>query len=78
MTKTELDIQSRYMQSTYVRYYRTLTVRQVYVPGQELQEGEELEVDNSTYEMLHRLNVEWPILSFDFMRDGLGQQRTKV
>jgi hypothetical protein len=43
-----------------------------------LQEGEELEVDNSTYEMLHRMNVEWPILSFDFMRDGLGQQRTKV
>ena len=43
-----------------------------------MQEGEELEVDNSTYEMLHRMNVEWPILSFDFMRDGLGQQRTKV
>jgi ribosome assembly protein RRB1 len=55
-----------------------LTSGQVYVPGRGLQDGEELEVDNSTYEMLHRLNVEWPILSFDFMRDGLGQQRTKV
>ena len=51
---------------------------QVYVPGQALAEGEELEVDNSTYEMLHRLTVEWPILSFDFVRDSLGQQRTKV
>jgi hypothetical protein len=28
--------------------------------------------------MLHRLNVEWPILSLDFIRDNLGQQRTKV
>ncbi|KAJ3362372.1 ribosome biosynthesis protein rrb1 [Allomyces javanicus] len=49
----------------------------VYLPGQPLAEGEELEVDNSAYEMLHRLNVKWPCLSFDILRDQLGLERTK-
>jgi ribosome assembly protein RRB1 len=28
--------------------------------------------------MLHRMNLEWPCLSFDIIRDNLGYQRTKV
>ncbi len=62
--------QHRYVSLLY--YYM-----QVYVPGQEGKDVE-LEVDNSAYEMLHRMNVEWPMLSFDFVGDTLGQQRTKV
>jgi ribosome assembly protein RRB1 len=30
-----------------------------------LKEDEELEFDNSAYQMLHRANVEWPCLSID-------------
>ncbi|KNC97610.1 uncharacterized protein SPPG_07079 [Spizellomyces punctatus DAOM BR117] len=48
----------------------------VYLPGQELGEGEELVADNSTYEMLHSMGVEWPCLSFDILRDNLGTGRT--
>ncbi|ORZ34272.1 WD40-repeat-containing domain protein, partial [Catenaria anguillulae PL171] len=50
---------------------------QVYLPGQPLAEGEELQVDNSAYEMLHALNVQWPCLSFNILRDQLGVDRTK-
>ncbi|KAI9219781.1 WD40-repeat-containing domain protein [Blastocladiella britannica] len=50
---------------------------QVYLPGQPLQEGEELQVDNSAYEMLHSLSVQWPCLSFDVIRDQLGNDRKK-
>uniref|UniRef100_A0A7S4P5V3 Histone-binding protein RBBP4-like N-terminal domain-containing protein n=1 Tax=Guillardia theta TaxID=55529 RepID=A0A7S4P5V3_GUITH len=49
----------------------------VFIPGKDKKENENLVVDNSTYEMLHRMNVEWPMLSFDFIPDSLGQQRTK-
>lgn len=47
-----------------------------YMPGQELGENEVLVVDNSAYEMLHSMNVEWPCLSFDFLNDNLGVNRT--
>jgi ribosome assembly protein RRB1 len=50
----------------------------VYLPGQELGEGEVLVPDNSVYEMLHTMQVEWPCLSFDFLRDNLGVGRTTV
>ncbi|KAJ3112009.1 ribosome biosynthesis protein rrb1 [Phlyctochytrium bullatum] len=49
----------------------------VYLPGQKLDEGEVLVHDNSVYEMLHQLQVEWPCLSFDILRDNLGDGRTK-
>ncbi|KAJ3213243.1 Glutamate-rich WD repeat-containing protein 1 [Dinochytrium kinnereticum] len=49
---------------------------QVYLPGQKLDEGEVLVADNSAYEMLHQLQVEWPCLSFDILRDNLGNGRT--
>ena len=32
-----------------------------------LKKGEVLEFDNRAYEMLHRLNIEWPSLSIDFV-----------
>lgn len=50
----------------------------VFIPGRDkLEEGEELEFDNSAYDMLHTLTVEWPCLSFDILADKLGAQRTK-
>ncbi|KAJ3106679.1 ribosome biosynthesis protein rrb1 [Phlyctochytrium planicorne] len=49
---------------------------QVYLPGQKLADGEVLVADNSVYEMLHQLQVEWPCLSFDILRDNLGNGRT--
>ncbi|TPX33499.1 hypothetical protein SmJEL517_g03668 [Synchytrium microbalum] len=39
----------------------------VYLPGQALDEGEVLVPDNSAYEMLHFMGVEWPCLSLDFL-----------
>jgi len=51
---------------------------QVFIPGRDqLEEGEVLDFDNSAYDMLHGLNVEWPCLSFDIITDKLGAQRTK-
>jgi len=50
----------------------------VWRPGDnKLEPGEVLEYDSSAYEMLHRLRIEWPCLSFDILPDNLGQQRTK-
>ena len=37
---------------------------QVWIPGKGGEQPEHLEVDNSTYEMLHRMNVEWPMLRY--------------
>lgn len=42
-----------------------------------LQEGEELIYEPSAYDMLHRLNSEWPCLSFDILKDKLGPGRTR-
>jgi len=50
----------------------------VYRPGiDKLAEGEQLEYDSSTYLMYHKLNVEWPCLSFDILQDKLGECRSK-
>jgi len=32
--------------------------------------------DLSTYDLLHKAQVDWPCLSFDIVRDTLGAQRT--
>ena len=36
-----------------------------------------LEMDETAYKMHHALTVEWPSLSFDFVRDSLGEGRTR-
>ena len=40
-------------------------------------DGEVLDYDSSAYKLYHAMNVEWPCLSFDVIRDRLGQNRTK-
>jgi ribosome assembly protein RRB1 len=51
----------------------------VYIPGvgPSLESGQTLEPDQSAYEMLHRLNVTWPCLSFDVLKDSLGTVNRK-
>lgn len=40
-----------------------------------LEPGQVLAPDPSTYEMLHNLSTPWPCLSFDIVRDSLGDNR---
>ncbi|TDZ37286.1 Ribosome assembly protein rrb1 [Colletotrichum trifolii] len=40
-----------------------------------LEPGQTLAPDTSTYEMLHNLSTPWPCLSFDILRDSLGDNR---
>lgn len=50
----------------------------VWRPGvDKLGPDELLDYEASAYTMLHRINVEWPALSFDILRDELGEFRTK-
>jgi ribosome assembly protein RRB1 len=42
-----------------------------------LAEDEELDYSNEAYTMFHRLNVEWPCLSFDIINDLMGLYRTE-
>jgi len=49
---------------------------EVYLPSRRtLAKDEILEPDPTAYHMLHRMNVTWPCLSFDVLRDGLGEER---
>jgi ribosome assembly protein RRB1 len=50
---------------------------EVYIPGRGEEPEGELEYDSSAYELFHTLNLDWPALSFDFLPDPLGHQRTK-
>jgi ribosome assembly protein RRB1 len=51
---------------------------QTFIPGRHvLSKDEILEPDQSAYEMLHRMHVAWPCLSFDILRDNLGDERRK-
>jgi ribosome assembly protein RRB1 len=50
--------------------------QQTFIPGRSiLQPGQTLAPDPSTYEMLHPLSTTWPCLSFDIVKDNLGDQR---
>ena len=46
-------------------------------PGLTLGEGEILEPDESVYIMRHSTGVDWPCLSFDILRDSLGEERQR-
>ena len=45
--------------------------------GDTLAPDETLDFDSSAYTMLHRLNVEWPFMSFGVVADTLGAQRVR-
>jgi ribosome assembly protein RRB1 len=52
--------------------------KKAWLPGMgDLQDGEILDYDPRAYKVYHKLNVEWPSLSFDIYRDGLGEFRSK-
>jgi len=52
--------------------------KQVWRPGiDKLEDGETLEYDPSAYIMYHSMTAEWPCLSFDFMKDSLGDGRSR-
>ncbi|KAF7290496.1 Glutamate-rich WD repeat-containing protein [Mycena kentingensis (nom. inval.)] len=50
----------------------------VFIPGKhKLEAGEEMEPDDSVYLMRHTLLVDWSCLSFDVLRDNLGDERQR-
>lgn len=50
----------------------------VFIPGvHSLGRDEVLEPDETAYHMLQRMGVDWPCLSFDILRDNLGDQRQR-
>uniref|UniRef100_A0A0K8TRP1 Glutamate-rich WD repeat-containing protein 1 n=1 Tax=Tabanus bromius TaxID=304241 RepID=A0A0K8TRP1_TABBR len=49
--------------------------KQVYLPGKPLDEDEELVCDEAAYVMLHQAHTGAPCLSFDIIRDELGDAR---
>ena len=48
----------------------------VYLPGDRLEDDEELVCDASAYVTQNEFTLDWPCLSFDIIRDALGDQRT--
>lgn len=48
---------------------------QVYLPGNAIGNDEVLDFDSSAYVMYHSMNVEWPCLSFDVIKDAYGDER---
>jgi len=49
----------------------------LYRAGDPLAEDEKLDYDSSAYDMLHRMTWDYPCLTFGFVRDSLGEQRTQ-
>ena len=50
--------------------------QQTFIPGRnQLEKGQTLSPDASAYDMLHTLSTTWPCLSFDIIKDSLGDNR---
>lgn len=49
--------------------------KEVYLPSRNLEEGEELVCDQTAYRMLHQAQTGAPCLSFDIIKDNLGDDR---
>lgn len=50
--------------------------QQTFIPGRhQLEKGQTLSPDASAYDMLHTLSTTWPCLSFDIVKDSLGDNR---
>ena len=49
----------------------------LYRAGDPLAEDEKLDYDSSAYDMLHRMTWDYPCLTFGFVQDSLGEQRTQ-
>lgn len=50
----------------------------IFLPGvHKLGKDEVLEADDSVYIMRHNMNTNWPCLSFDVLRDNLGDERQR-
>jgi hypothetical protein len=49
---------------------------QVWLPGDEMEEGETLQYDPSVYDCMSSMSLDWPCLSFDVLRDHLGAPRS--
>ncbi|KAK4692826.1 ribosome assembly protein RRB1, partial [Lecanoromycetidae sp. Uapishka_2] len=50
--------------------------QQTFIPGRhKLEKGQTLSPDASAYDMLHSLGTRWPCLSFDIVKDSLGNDR---
>ena len=49
--------------------------KRVFLPGNEIEEGEELVVDESAYRILHQAQTGSPCLSFDVIKDDFGNSR---
>eukprot|EP01128_Nolandella_sp_AFSM9_P007428 TRINITY_DN4067_c0_g1_i1.p1 TRINITY_DN4067_c0_g1~~TRINITY_DN4067_c0_g1_i1.p1 ORF type:complete len:507 (+),score=111.10 TRINITY_DN4067_c0_g1_i1:30-1523(+) len=50
----------------------------LWLPSQRpLADDEELVFDEGAYQLIQRINMEWPCLSFDIIPDNLGAQRTR-
>jgi ribosome assembly protein RRB1 len=48
----------------------------VFIPGKDaIEDGETLQYDPSAYDCMSQMQLEWPALSFDVIRDSLGQDR---
>ena len=51
---------------------------EAFIPGvHKLGKDEILEPEDSVYVMRHNMTVNWPCLSFDILRDNLGDQRQR-
>jgi ribosome assembly protein RRB1 len=58
--------------------HQNLPETDAFIPGKHaLEKDEILQPDDSVYEMRHSMQVKWPSLSFDVLRDNLGDQRQR-